>query len=203
NSALSYAWSFPGADITSFTDKDPPAITYSTPGTYIITLAVTNECGTTTATRSITVTAPPNVNPISNISLCKGSGSPPISFGNAANNNSVNYKWTNSNPLIGLTSSGTGRSLPSFTAQNNTPNPITAVITVVPVLNGCDGTPISFEITVNPATPAADAGVDRKLCSASTIQLAASDPGPWQGRWTLTSGQSGISFDDDTKANAV
>ncbi|MCX6269398.1 MAG: PKD domain-containing protein, partial [Bacteroidetes bacterium] len=56
----SWEWSFPGGTPSSYTGQVPPAITYSTIGTYDVTLTVTKSGGTDVKTRTgyITVTAP-------------------------------------------------------------------------------------------------------------------------------------------------
>lgn len=41
----SWSWSFPGGTPTSFNGQNPPAITYNTPGTYSVTLTVSNANG--------------------------------------------------------------------------------------------------------------------------------------------------------------
>lgn len=46
------------------------------------------------------------------------------------------YNWVNSNPAVGLAVSGTGTSIPSFTALNNTGVKQTATIKVTPVIPG-------------------------------------------------------------------
>ena len=45
-SPTSWSWSFPGGTPSSFNGPNPPAITYNTPGTYSVTLTVTNANGT-------------------------------------------------------------------------------------------------------------------------------------------------------------
>ncbi len=50
--AISYAWDF-GDSNTS--NEENPSHTYSTSGTYTVTLEATNECGTTTTTMEVTV----------------------------------------------------------------------------------------------------------------------------------------------------
>ena len=59
------------------------------------------------------------------------------------------YSWVNDAPSIGLAASGTG-GIPAFTAINNTFGPVVAKITVTPLnAEGCNGTPVTFTITVN------------------------------------------------------
>lgn len=47
-----WTWSFPGGSPASFNGKIPPAITYSTPGTYTVTLTATNSNGSDTETKT-------------------------------------------------------------------------------------------------------------------------------------------------------
>ena len=98
---------------------------------------------------SYTIDAIPSVDAVVSQTLTAGGATSSINF----NGTAATYNWVNDTPGIGLASSGTGN-IPSFTAVNNTNNPITATITVTP-FNGtnCNGTPIIFTITVNPAVP--------------------------------------------------
>ena len=61
----------------------------------------------------------------------------------------ISFKWTNSNPNIGLAGSGVNN-VPSFTAVNKGNDPIIANISVVPVNGGCEGTAGIYKITVKP-----------------------------------------------------
>jgi len=57
-----WQWSFPGGTPSSYTGQNPPAISYSTPGSYNVSLTVTNSASnsdTETKTAYITVTTPP------------------------------------------------------------------------------------------------------------------------------------------------
>lgn len=58
-------------------------------------------------------------------------------------------------------------------------------------------------ITVNPATPAADAGADDSICNLPNYTLKGNDPGTFSGKWTLLSGQTGVTFADATKYNTI
>jgi len=75
--------------------------------------------------------------------------------------NNTTFNWTNNTPSIGLASSGTG-SIPSFNAVNTGTTPVVATITVTPLINGCAGTPIQFNITVNPI-PAVPTGASTQV----------------------------------------
>lgn len=75
NTPVQYSWVFtdglPAAAITLI----PGNIIYSTPGIHPIQLSVTNECGTTTATASVSVTAPPVVKAGNDTTLCRSDSS--------------------------------------------------------------------------------------------------------------------------------
>jgi gliding motility-associated-like protein len=61
----------------------------------------------------------------------------------------ASFSWTNSNPAIGLSASGTGN-IPSFMATNKGSSTITGTITVVPSIAGCAGTVRSYNVKVIP-----------------------------------------------------
>src|SRR5690606_12844019 len=58
------------------------------------------------------------------------------------------------------------------------------------------------KITVNPAAVNAAAGPDQVLCNESSVILNGNSPGATSARWTLVSGPTGISFDDETNPKA-
>lgn len=71
----------------------------------------------------------------------------PIKFSGTA----TAVTWTNDNPAIGLSLSGTGN-IPAFTATNSGTTSLVANITAMPAnANGCNGSPVAFTITVLPA----------------------------------------------------
>jgi hypothetical protein len=80
----------------------------------------------------LNVVATPDVNTVSNQTVCSGGATAAVNFtGSVAG---TTYNWTNSNPSIGLAASGTGN-IASFTATNFTNAPVTSTITVTPVNN--------------------------------------------------------------------
>jgi hypothetical protein len=58
-------------------------------------------------------------------------------------------------------------------------------------------------ITVNQPAIAANAGANDEICNAITYTLNGNNPTPSTGLWTLTSGQTGITFSNAASNNAV
>jgi hypothetical protein len=111
------------------------------------------------------------------LTVCAGENIPGIPLSGPIQG--ASYTWTNDNPGIGLAAMGTG-DIPSFTATNNTPDPLTATIHVDAFYNGCSN-PVqsSFTITVNPAPVVLDPG-DQALCpgkNSMAIEFMGSLPG--------------------------
>ena len=96
-----------------------------------------------------TVNALPVVNPVVNQALTEGDASTAVNFTGTADS----YTWVNDNPAIGLPANGNG-DIPVFTAINTGKTRLIANITITPNSNsGCSGTPVSFNISVNPEPP--------------------------------------------------
>lgn len=140
-----YAWSFPGGVPATSTNANPGSIFYALAGTYTVTLAVTNECGTTTQTRTFTIAPSPDLAIPGNSIWCTGDAIPAQIFTSAI---ATTISWTNSNTAIGIGASGTGN-IPTFTATNATATAITGTITVTASLGSCTNVQ-SYTITVNP-----------------------------------------------------
>lgn len=120
----------------------------------IATITITpsaNGCAGNTGTFTITVNPTPRVDTVMNQAVCNGLSTKAIDFTSLVNG--TTFMWTNNNPSIGLGTTGTG-DIPSFVAVNNTDAPITAIVSVTPMANGCVGPVRTFTITVN-RTPVA------------------------------------------------
>ncbi|MES2328656.1 MAG: PKD domain-containing protein [Bacteroidota bacterium] len=152
STAATYAWTFNGASPSSSTSANPGPITYSTTGSFITQLVVTNECGSTTITQTVTVNPQPIVTVPVNQIKCAGAASGILSFTSSIGG--TTYTWANSATSIGLASSGSNSSIPSFTLANAGTTAVIATISVTPTAGGCAGPAGTFSITVNPKPPA-------------------------------------------------
>lgn len=169
--SLTYAWTFTGGTPATSNSANPGNVVFSNSGTNTVSLTVTNECGSTTTSKSFNLSPTPDVTVPANQTFCAGASTGALSFSSSISGTTFN--WTNSNTAIGLAASGTGN-INSFTATNNTANPITATITVTPV-NGCNGAPQTFAITVNPkpVIPAQSA----TICSNTSFTITPANGG--------------------------
>lgn len=96
-SALSYSWNFQGGSVTSSAAQNPPAITFSTPGNYTITLTTTSCCGTHVTTLPIQVINAVNVNLGPDIGVCFTDPLPVLNAGNPG----ATFSWTKNGVPIG------------------------------------------------------------------------------------------------------
>lgn len=191
NAATTYAWTFTGGTPASSTNANPGTISYNTPGTYTITLAVTNECGTTTVSTPVTVNPTPVPAVPANIAVCAGVTVGPLSF--SSSTPGATFSWTNSNTSIGLLqASGTSNPIPGFVTTNTTTAPIISTINVTAALNGCSSSN-SFSITVNPrpAAPTATSPVSYCQNTAAVPLTATANAGNTLLWYTTATGGTG------------
>jgi len=139
-----------------------------------------SDCVGTPQTFTITVNPAPFVQAPADLTVCAGEQIPVVFSGSAG----TVFSWTNDNPAIGLPASGTGN-LDFPAAQVSVSE--TAVITVTPDAGGggvCPGTPVTFEITVNPVV-GVNAPGDRTACVGDLVEVLFSAIGnPSAITWT-------------------
>ena len=186
--AGTYNWSFDGGTIVSGTTRGPYVITWATPGSKNVTLAVTENGCTSTVTDSIVVV---NAIPVAAFTVapaaaCVGQTST-VTFTGSADNAAV-YSW---NFAGGTTVSGTGAgpyviSWPTAGAQN-----ITLSITD----NGCVSNDTSMQMTVNTPPPSV-AGPAVSFCSGDSAAIGTATTAGYTYAWTPANGLS-----DPTIAN--
>lgn len=146
--SLHYLWTFEGGlPDTSYSPN--PSVTFSATGTHTITLAVRNECGTTTASQQITVNPVPAILVPASDTLCAGETAGSFDF--TSTSPAATFTWINSNTAIGLAGGDEGN-IPAFVTTNVTALPISSLIKVT-VSNGLCTRDSSFTITVNPTPP--------------------------------------------------
>ena len=193
--ATSSSWNF-GNGNTSVA-ASPPAQTYSTQGTYLISLTSTSSTGcTNVSSASVVVNTGPIATVPADITQCSGSTVAAATF--TSTPTGATFAWTNSNTAIGLGASGNGN-IPSFTATNSSGSPISATITVTPTLNGCSGTPTTYDITINPG-PSVSVN-SPTICAGATANLIAT--GATTYTWSAGATATGVGTADASPATTT
>lgn len=143
----SWSWSFPDDGTTSIL-QDPLDHTFSSPGTYIVTMTATNALGSSTASMAVTVTSPTSVD--FTISQASPNAPSAVTFTNTSTPGATNYAWnfgTGEGTGTGATASHTYNTAGTFTVTLTVTYPtetksVTKTVTVgaglctVPSLNG-------------------------------------------------------------------
>ena len=139
-------------------------------GTFLYTLTTAGPCSQASQSGTITSYPLPSVNALSDYPFCSGITTSSIAVSGPVPGTTFN--WVNNNPAIGLGANGTGN-IPSFTTNNSTTAPISALITVTQSANGCNGPPTTFTITVNPA-PVLNTPLTASVCSGMLFSYSPS-----------------------------
>ncbi|HAA01119.1 MAG TPA: PKD domain-containing protein [Flavobacteriales bacterium] len=176
-----WSWSFPGGTPATSTLQNP-VITYSTPGTYDVTLTVTNSGGSnsTTTTNLIVVsncTVPVASFTPSATNLCAGAC---VTFNNTSTDATL-YNWT----FPGGTPSSSTLQNPG-TICFNTPGSYQVVLTVS---DGITSSSTTSTITVNP-NPTVFANADTTIDIGNSAILTAVATGLGTYIWTPSTGLS-------------
>jgi len=138
----------------------------------------------------VVVSPAPTFTAVTPISLCSGGAVPAQTFtGTPAN---ATFTWTNNQTSIGLAASGNG-GLPSFTATNNSANPVIATVSVVPHLGTCNGTASNFTITVNPA-PTITVPASNVYCEGAIVPAIP---------WTTSSATATVAWTNNNTATGM
>ena len=198
--SVSAATTAPISDVLTNSDPVNPATV-----TYIIT---PSNNGCTGAPFTLTVTVTPR--PI----ITAAPATPVICTGSAAgititsNLTGTRYTWTY--VATGGITGANPMTVPGTTATINDllVNPGTqqaaVTYTIVPFSStGCEGTPFTVTVNVDPAVTIANAGPDDSICDITSYQLNGSIPVVGTGLWTLTSGQTGVNITNPTLYNTT
>ncbi len=179
--ANTFLWNFGDGNTSTQTS---PVHTYATGGTYTVTLTASNPCGTTTATQTINLTAPPSAS--FTATPTSGCGPLTVQFTSTSTGNPTSYNW-----------SFPGGSPSSSTAQNptvtyNNPGSYTVSLTVSNNVGSTTATQANF-ITVNTVP---NAGFNTTV-NLDTVAFTNTTTGGTSYNWNFGDG------DTSTMANPV
>lgn len=165
---MSYEWQFPGGVPATSTLANPGTVTYSNPGFHLVTLVVTNDCGTDTATQSFYLHPFPSLTISTNaVNVCPGQQVTLQAAG------AVYYQWL--------------QGVPNPTSPTVTVTPVTTttyyVIGSVP--GGCSVMD-SITIHVQPGPIVNISAPSTTICKGDTVMLTAT--GALNYSWTPMQG---------------
>jgi PKD repeat protein len=193
NNPLSYLWNFANSGIPNSSSQNPGPLQFNTPGTYQVTLTVTDSLGLadpTPATQTVTVTtAVANRAPDSVISLPALNTS--ITAGSSLTFNGVGSDPDGNTPLTYLWNFGNNSGIANSNAQNpgakkfNNPGTYLVTFTAIDSKGFADPSPATRTITVTtaPSNQPPDAVISAPAFNVSikagetvTFESSASDP---------------------------
>jgi gliding motility-associated-like protein len=93
-SSPTYAWSFTGGSPSTSTSANPGPICFNTPGTYSVTLVVTNSFGTGSYSQNITVLPPPTITVSDDDFISLGDT---VLISATASDGDITWSWTPNN----------------------------------------------------------------------------------------------------------
>ena len=169
DSALQYLWNFTNGAPLTVSTANPGSINYSQLGIHPIKLTVTNECGSTADSTSVSVIAPPLANAGLDKTICSRAG---INIGTTGTPG-VTYKWT---PVTGLSNSNSDITTVSLIYTGvNADSIYVYVLTASEGIN-CSTTDTVFVtvkkrpvVTVSPVSANICAGLNTQLVAAGAV----------------------------------
>ncbi|MCC6703058.1 MAG: PKD domain-containing protein [Fluviicola sp.] len=171
-----YAWTFTGGSPATANTLVPGTISYPSAGTYPITFAATNACGTTSQTVNFTVnTIPPALNAQVNSPVCVGQAA---NFTSNANP-STTYSWSGPNGFTAFTQNFT---IPAVTAIQG------GSYTVIGSIAGCPGPSSSVNLVVLPIPVISVTPPTATICIGDSVNLTASGASTYS--WAPATGLS-------------
>ncbi|QQL50898.1 PKD-like domain-containing protein [Mucilaginibacter ginkgonis] len=223
-SGITYTWTATASDpsLSGFSGNTTPTTTGQIQqllinnGTAVasVTYVITPHgvsCDGTPLTYIIAVAPLPNMTatPLTQV-ICNGSST---AINLTSNLTTTKYTWTataSANTIKGFSSQNTPVATTSIqqVLTNTGTAPATVTYTITS-LNGataynCTGNSATVTVTVQPATVPANAGADERICGQTSYKLKGNDLGEGAtGLWTVTSGQTGVSFADATAYNTT
>ena len=182
-----YTWTVNGSGIdsddyafvngTGNTDEFP-TIQLNSFGTYNITVTAGSNCDTAASdTIVITLTQEPTItNTVTSQDIC--SLDPSVQFDLTSDVGGTTYSWvaTENENLTGYEESGTTAFIPSQTITNSTNSDQDLIYTIIPIANGCAGTPFEYTLTVQPIPVITDK--DETICTVETFTIQPTDNFP-------------------------
>ncbi len=170
---LSYAWSFPGA-IPNTSNASNPTVNYNTPGTYIYTANISNNCGATVLIDTFTIhPLPLKVNVTGGGAYCAGAGGVPVGISSSVSG--VQYRLILNGSVVAGPINGNGSAL-SFGNQLNA-GTYKVLATNTGVTPNCADTMNGNAVVVVNLIPSIPSLSNTTICAGNTVTLNANATG--------------------------
>ena len=179
--SLTWTWGFPGGNPSSSTQQFP-TVSYASPGTYTVSLTVTNPAGVDTETKTGYITV---------------GGAPTANFTFVVNGSTVNFTSITTNPpgsgpLVYNWDFGDGGSStqanPSHTYAAGGSYGVTLTVT-----NNCGNAVKVLSVTILVPPTAGFSGTNTSGCAPLTVQFTNTSTGANSYAWTFPGGTPGTS----------
>ena len=162
-----FTWDFGDSTTPTITTrKTTEDHTYTNPGTYTVSLTVQGSCDAETFTKEIEILPKPIItNTDLTQEICSTQSTAEINL--TADIPGTTFSWTttaSSTDITGFTASGTGNTIPTEPLTNASDVVGTVTYTVTPFSDICEGEPVDFVITVNPAAVITDQPDGSEVC---------------------------------------
>lgn len=157
-----FAWQFTGGSPASSANANPGNILYNNNGSFTVNLSVTNECGTTPASRTVNITNKPTANAGPDKEVCSGNATQLGVTGSG-----FTYSWSPTNFL-----SNSGIANPTIRPFSNIDTTLEYIVTVSSGAN-CLSTDTVL-VTVKRSPVVTVLPVEISICSGASATLTAS-----------------------------
>ncbi|MCZ8217317.1 MAG: hypothetical protein O9262_13815, partial [Cyclobacteriaceae bacterium] len=161
----------------------------STTTYYVSSLNSTGYCESSRVPITATIhTIPTAALSLASQTICSAQAMATVNFSNPNGVNGTTYSWTVSAPNISGTSAGSGASISQTLSQTTSVNQ-TAIYTITPTANGCQGNSITHTVTVKPIPTVAVSSPSQLTCSGQSMSaINLSNPNGVSGTtysWTV------------------
>lgn len=174
NTPTSWNWTFAGGNPASSTSQNPGNVCFANPGSYTVSLTVSNATGSNSSSQTVTVYNLPTANAGSDASVCAGLSTTLTATGGSA------YSWS---PSTGLNNSTSANPIA-------TPTATTTYNVTCTSAEECTATDAVI-VTVNPLPIVTVTPTSFFLCKGQGTQLTASGAASYS--WSPSTGLSGTS----------
>lgn len=167
-------WTSPTANAAAFSSPNAPNTIYTPTAadiangqvllTYTATTSLGAPCNSIASTVLITIIKKATVTSANNPSICSGGN---FNYTITAANQATTFTWTatvTSGTATGFSATGSGNTINDLITNNSNTDAV-ITYTILPRLNGCDGTPFLLRLTVHLLPVITATPVDLEICS--------------------------------------